>query len=96
MIAIHRVLFRVEPEISGIKGNLTPFANGVQHIERRMKVRAMPKPYSVPSADRSLQRLGLLAQYGCGLSLSNICRRLALPKGATHLSFMTLEMRGYF
>ncbi len=55
----------------------------------------MPKPYSVPSVTRALRILELLAQSRRGLTLSDIGRKLALPKSSVHLLVKTLETLGY-
>ncbi len=51
--------------------------------------------YSVPSLDRALAVLELLAQSRSGFSISEISRRLKLPKSSVHLLIGTLERRGY-
>ncbi len=51
--------------------------------------------YSVPSLDRALAVLELLAQSRNGFSISEISRRLKLPKSSVHLLIGTLERRGY-
>ena len=55
----------------------------------------MPKPYTVPSVSRALIILELLAQSRRGLSLSDISRKLVLPKSSVHLLVKTLELMGY-
>lgn len=55
----------------------------------------MSKPYAVPSVNRALRILELLAESRRGLSLSDISRRLALPKSSVHLLVKTLESTGY-
>jgi DNA-binding IclR family transcriptional regulator len=55
----------------------------------------MPKAYTVPSVDRAMRILELLAQSQRGLSLSDISRRLAVPKSSTHVLIRTLETMGY-
>ena len=55
----------------------------------------MPKAYSVPSVNRALIILELLAQSRRGLTLSDISRKLALPKSSVHLLVKTLETTGY-
>lgn len=55
----------------------------------------MPKPYSVPSVTRALVILELLAQSRRGLTLSDISRKLTLPKSSVHLLVKTLETTGY-
>jgi DNA-binding IclR family transcriptional regulator len=51
--------------------------------------------YSVPSINRALSVLELLAQSKRGFSISGISRSLALPKSSTYLTLATLEERGY-
>ncbi len=55
----------------------------------------MAKTYSVPSVNRALRILELLAQSRRGLTLSDISRKLALPKSSVHLLVKTLELMGY-
>ncbi len=55
----------------------------------------MSKPYSVPSVNRALIILELLAQSRRGLTLSDISRKLTLPKSSVHLLVKTLETTGY-
>lgn len=49
----------------------------------------------VPSVDRALHIMELLAESRRGLTLSDICRRLALPKSSVHLLVKALESAGY-
>ncbi len=51
--------------------------------------------YSVPSIDRAFGVLELLAQSRNGFSISEISRKLKLPKSSVHLLVGTLERRGY-
>jgi len=51
--------------------------------------------YSVPSVDRALAVLELLGQSQGGFSVSEISRKLTLPKSSAHLLIGTLERRGY-
>ncbi len=53
------------------------------------------KGYSVPSVERALAVLEFLAQSKRGFSISEISRRLALPKSSIHLILGTLERKGY-
>lgn len=55
----------------------------------------MTTEYSVPSVTRALNILELLAQSQRGLTLSDISRRLGLPKSSTHMLIKTLEGSGY-
>jgi DNA-binding IclR family transcriptional regulator len=55
----------------------------------------MSNAYSVPSIDRALGVLELLAQSRGGFSVSEISRKLMLPKSSVHLLIGTLERRGY-
>jgi DNA-binding IclR family transcriptional regulator len=50
---------------------------------------------SVPAVDRVLSMLELIAQTRRGISLSELCRRLQLPKSSSHCLILTLERRGY-
>lgn len=50
---------------------------------------------SVPSLDRALLILEVLAKSPHGLSLSQLARQLALPKSSLHCLLLTFERRGY-
>ncbi|MGH9430225.1 MAG: IclR family transcriptional regulator [Terriglobia bacterium] len=56
---------------------------------------AASKGYSVPSIDRALTVLEFLGESKRGFSLSEISRRLGLPKSSAHLVLTTLEHRGF-
>lgn len=53
------------------------------------------KGYSVPALERALTVLECLAQSRTGFSLSELSRKLGLPKSSVHLLVTTLESRGY-
>lgn len=55
----------------------------------------MSSAYSVPSVTRSMKILELLAQSQRGLTLSDISRKLAIPKSSAHVLIKTLETMGY-
>ncbi len=55
----------------------------------------MPNTYSVPSVSRSMKILELLAQSQRGLTLSDISRKLGIPKSSAHVLIKTLEVMGY-
>ena len=55
----------------------------------------MANSYSVPSVARSMKILELLAQSQSGLTLSDISRRLSIPKSSAHVLIKTLEVMGY-
>lgn len=55
----------------------------------------MANTYSVPSVTRSMKILELLAQSQRGLTLSDISRRLSIPKSSAHVLIKTLEVMGY-
>ncbi len=55
----------------------------------------MPNAYTVPSVSRAMRILELLAQSQRGLTLSDISRKLGLPKSSTHVLVKTLELTGY-
>jgi DNA-binding IclR family transcriptional regulator len=55
----------------------------------------MTSEYAVPSVSRAMKILELLAQSQCGFTLSDISRRLGLPKSSTHVLIKTLESIGY-
>ena len=54
-----------------------------------------PKVYSVPSIDRALSVLECLGQSKRGFSISEIGRRLRIPKSSAHLILATLQRRGF-
>jgi DNA-binding IclR family transcriptional regulator len=56
---------------------------------------ASGKGYSVPAVQRALTMLEFLAQSKRGFSVSEISRKLGLPKSSTHLILGTLEARGF-
>jgi DNA-binding IclR family transcriptional regulator len=51
--------------------------------------------YSVPSVSRAMRILELLAESQRGLTLSDISRRLGIPKSSAHVLIKTLEVMGY-
>lgn len=53
------------------------------------------KTPSVPSLENALSVLELLAHSKAGLSLSELTRRLEIPKSSAHCLLVTLERRGY-
>ena len=53
------------------------------------------KEYSVPSIERALSVLECLAQSKHGFSISEIGRRLRIPKSSAHLIVTSLERRGF-
>lgn len=53
------------------------------------------KAYSVPSIERALTVLEFLAQSNRGFSISEMSRKLGIPKSSTHLILATLERRGF-
>lgn len=55
----------------------------------------MSTEYSVPSVHRALKIMELLSQSQRGLTLSDISRRLNLPKSSTHVLIKALESSGY-
>ena len=55
----------------------------------------MPNAYAVPSVSRAMRILELLAQSQRGLTLSDISRKLGIPKSSTHVLIKTLELTGY-
>lgn len=54
-----------------------------------------PKAGGVPALERALSVLEALAQSRKGYSVSELSRRLGLPKSSLHLILRTLERRGY-
>ena len=53
------------------------------------------KEYSVPAIERALSVLQCLAESKQGFSISEIGRRLKIPKSSAHLILTTLERRGF-
>jgi DNA-binding IclR family transcriptional regulator len=56
---------------------------------------AQLKEYSVPAIERALSVLECLGQSKRGFSISEIGRRLKIPKSSAHLILTTLERRGF-
>ena len=56
---------------------------------------AQVKEYSVPSIERALSVLQCLGHSKRGFSISEIGRRLKIPKSSAHLILTTLERRGF-
>jgi DNA-binding IclR family transcriptional regulator len=56
---------------------------------------AQLKEYSVPSVERALSVLQCVGQSKRGFSISEIGRRLKIPKSSAHLILTTLERRGF-
>jgi DNA-binding IclR family transcriptional regulator len=54
-----------------------------------------PKEYSVPSIERALSVLQCLGYSKRGFSISEISRRIKIPKSSAHLILATLERRGF-
>jgi DNA-binding IclR family transcriptional regulator len=54
-----------------------------------------PREYSVPSIERALSVLQCLGYSKRGFSISEISRRLKIPKSSAHLILTTLERRGF-
>jgi len=54
-----------------------------------------PREYSVPSIERALSVLQCLGYSKRGFSISEIGRRLKIPKSSAHLILTTLERRGF-
>lgn len=55
----------------------------------------MSSTYEVPSVSRAMKILELLAHSQRGLALSDISRRLEIPKSSAHVLIKTLEDLGY-
>lgn len=60
-----------------------------------MPSRRLEKPAGVPAIERALTVLEMLASSRRGYSVSELSRRLDLPKSSVHLILRTLERRGY-
>lgn len=56
---------------------------------------AADKTPSAPALDRALSILEGVASSRAGLTISDLVRRLALPKSSAHCLLVTLERRGY-
>src|SRR5690349_6347926 len=68
---------------------------GWTHCARKRSAMGSPKAYSVPSIDRALSVLECLGQSKRGFSISEIGRRLRIPKSSAHLILATLQRRGF-
>src|SRR5262245_23434751 len=55
----------------------------------------MDSSAGVPAIERALTVLETIGQWNRGLTLSELSRRLALPKSSTSLILATLQRRGY-
>jgi DNA-binding IclR family transcriptional regulator len=55
----------------------------------------LERPLGVPALERALNVLEVLAQSRKGYSVSELSRRLTLPKSSVHLILRTFERRGY-
>lgn len=53
------------------------------------------KTPSVPALEHAIDALELLASSRAGLTLSEVARRLGIPKSSAHCLLLTLERRGY-
>jgi DNA-binding IclR family transcriptional regulator len=53
------------------------------------------QPFRLPAVDRAMNLLELLATMPDGLTLSEISRKLHIPKSTTHYLIYTLTSRGY-
>src|SRR5580698_9056125 len=53
------------------------------------------KRFRLPAVDRALSLLELLANSQQGLTLSELSRKLNIPKSTTHYLIYTLATRGY-
>jgi DNA-binding IclR family transcriptional regulator len=60
-----------------------------------MKIAAAPKTQSVPALERALGILEYLARSRHGVTLSQLTRKLDLPKSTSHALLLTFERRGY-
>jgi DNA-binding IclR family transcriptional regulator len=69
--------------------------NGLNKWGQREGHVAGEKVYLVPSIDRAMHLLELVAQSKKGLSISEISRKLAFPKSSTYLALTTLVEKGY-
>lgn len=67
----------------------------ISWTESYNRVMPTPKTTNVPAVERAFQVLELLAQSSKGFSLSELSRRLNLPKSSVHLIVTTLERLGY-
>lgn len=67
-----------------------PDANAVKE-----KGRGTSQHFRVPAVDRAMNLFELLANSSSGLTLSELSRKLNMPKSATHYLIYTLTTRGY-
>ncbi|MBK5298662.1 MAG: IclR family transcriptional regulator [Vicinamibacteria bacterium] len=70
-------------------------SNTNELLAEKAEERAEKSGGGVPAIDRALNVLECLSQSRKGYSVSEISRRLALPKSSVHLILRTLERRGY-
>ena len=67
-----------------------PDANAVE-----AKTQQASRHFRVPAVDRAMNLFELLASSRSGLTLSELSRKLNMPKSATHYLIYTLATRGY-
>lgn len=67
-----------------------PDANAVE-----AKTQQASRHFRVPAVDRAINLFELLANSRSGLTLSELSRKLNMPKSATHYLIYTLATRGY-
>lgn len=82
-----------QPEVAcgatRITGSI-PESNAVE-----AKAREASQHFRVPAVDRAMNLFELLASSRSGLTLSELSRKLNMPKSATHYLIYTLATRGY-
>src|ERR1700760_718138 len=57
--------------------------------------RGQSPPFRLPAVDRAMNLLELLGSSGRGLTLSELSRKLSIPKSTTYYLVYTLVTRGY-
>lgn len=70
-------------------------SNGLNTFLSGKATMTASRGYSVPSVERALTVLEFLAQSRRAFSVSEMSRRLGIPKSSTHLILTTLERRGF-
>jgi IclR family acetate operon transcriptional repressor len=64
-------------------------------IVKKAEVPKRDQQFRLPAVDRAMSLLELLAISREGLTLSEVSRKLSIPKSTTHYLIHTLETRGY-
>ncbi len=82
-----------QPELVRGTTRTTGRMPGANAFER--KALEVSQHFRVPAVDRAMSLFELLANSNSGLTLSELSRKLNMPKSATHYLIYTLATRGY-